>query len=324
MGPAQGLWWHFTSALQDAASWSDASRGMPSGDDFVVGPERAMLELGIKRGQRFSLDSKAAPFHGKSFADLEDLLHLPFDIVAILSETYIKDDDGIPDELRQRMHVGTVLPSITVAVDLESQEARDRLAWAVNGERVVERAVSTVSEQLAASGIDAIPWCLLGSYFKLPGIGWLPSYGLSLVGKFRDGGDLFLAPFPYPLSELGRTLLARPETARDLDHDLNVVASLCVTLGLHNVSAERVPVPPKLAASRSRKGQAPLYDYHVLTVEWYGEGGHDPGDGTRTIRSHLRRGHVRRLPDGRRIWVRAAMVHGRRDGFLAKDYAVGG
>lgn len=39
-------------------------------------------------------------------------------------------------------------------------------------------------------------------------------------------------------------------------------------------------------------------------------------------REHLRRGHIRRLPDGRKIWVQACVVGSRALGVVRKTYAV--
>lgn len=104
----------------------------------------------------------------------------------------------------------------------------------------------------------------------------------------------------------------------------NALLGLCEMLACVNVSAESVSVPSALAAKRARTGKKPLYDYHVLKVggdSWHYERPHGGGssDG---YRSHLRRGHVRRLDEARRTWVRATFVHGAVDGFVDKDYEV--
>ena len=48
-----------------------------------------------------------------------------------------------------------------------------------------------------------------------------------------------------------------------------------------------------------------------------------PSGHHRSPREHLRRGHIRRLADGRRIWVNAAIVGaGKGVGVVSKDYAL--
>lgn len=104
--------------------------------------------------------------------------------------------------------------------------------------------------------------------------------------------------------------------------DVSRVSNLLALLQLHNVKTERVDAPHKLNVKRARSGKLPLYDYHVLNVagdSWRGTAGDGSGQGSR---SHLRRGHIRRIADDRCVWVRATYVHGRIPGFVDKDYAM--
>jgi len=93
-------------------------------------------------------------------------------------------------------------------------------------------------------------------------------------------------------------------------------------LALKNVRPQIDEPPPKLNKKRAASGKLPLYAYHVLEVDGEVWGPHSKGDGSAEYRSHLRRGHIRRLSDGRAVWVRATYVHGRMPGFVSKDYAV--
>ena len=103
----------------------------------------------------------------------------------------------------------------------------------------------------------------------------------------------------------------------------NVVA-LCKLLEIHDTTTVKVPLPKALASNTRKWGTGKGgYDYHVLSVG--GEVWDSPHEATDTgdgVRSHLRRGHIRRLSD-RTTWVRATYVHGRREGFVEKDYLVG-
>lgn len=106
---------------------------------------------------------------------------------------------------------------------------------------------------------------------------------------------------------------------------IGTVHSLCGMLALKNVQTKRVDPPEKLNKKRVANGNKPLYSYHVLNVggEVWDSAGVDTGDG-QGFRSHLRRGHIRRLSDDRCVWVRATYVHGRIAGFVDKDYNVMG
>lgn len=103
---------------------------------------------------------------------------------------------------------------------------------------------------------------------------------------------------------------------------VHALATFCALLEVHDVETPVVSAPSKLQASRTKNGKVPLYDYRVLRIG--GETWDTPyvssgtGEGRR---SHLRRGHIRRL-ESKTVWVRATYVHGSKDGFLHKDYEV--
>lgn len=102
------------------------------------------------------------------------------------------------------------------------------------------------------------------------------------------------------------------------------VVALCVMAGLDNVTTETVEPSARQNAKLKSRGKLPLYSYKILNVdgERWESNGFDSGDG-QGYRSHLRRGHIRRLADGRAVWVRATYVHGRVAGFVDKDYNLG-
>lgn len=72
------------------------------------------------------------------------------------------------------------------------------------------------------------------------------------------------------------------------------------------------------------KAALPFDTYHVLTIDVPDKAGDGASTGGhRSPREHLRRGHIRRLADSRRIWVNATVVAaGRGAGVVTKDYAV--
>ncbi len=81
-------------------------------------------------------------------------------------------------------------------------------------------------------------------------------------------------------------------------------------------------------AGKKTKGAIPFDTYHVLTIDIgkRDEGVSGASGGShRSPREHLRRGHIRRLADGRRIWVNATVVAaGKGAGVVKKDYRVRG
>lgn len=112
-----------------------------------------------------------------------------------------------------------------------------------------------------------------------------------------------------------------PEKLRPtLAADAWALMSFLNALACCNVHVQRSE--PKKAGKKI-KSALPFDTYHYLTID---VAGHVPGAGTasgahRSPREHLRRGHIRRLADGRRIWVNATVVAaGRGAGVVTKDY----
>jgi hypothetical protein len=71
------------------------------------------------------------------------------------------------------------------------------------------------------------------------------------------------------------------------------------------------------------RGMVPFDEYHVLTLPSHRSiDGTDQGGSHRSPREHLRRGHIRRLSDSRKIWVNAAIVNCGIGSKTKKDYAI--
>lgn len=108
----------------------------------------------------------------------------------------------------------------------------------------------------------------------------------------------------------------------DAADEISAYIDLVTALSLTNVEVSDYRQPRALRVARSKKKQS-LFDYKVLSIRM--------GQGDKTVRealygdrasprSHLRRGHLRTLGDGRRTWVRPAFIHGSGDGFVHKSY----
>ena len=73
---------------------------------------------------------------------------------------------------------------------------------------------------------------------------------------------------------------------------------------------------------REAKGKVPFFTYKVLTLKPSKRSSGEGLGGTHASpRVHLRRGHIRRLPD-KRIWVNGCVVGDKSKGMVVKDYAV--
>lgn len=112
------------------------------------------------------------------------------------------------------------------------------------------------------------------------------------------------------------------QPASDYMDEVVSLMSFLNVIKCSNVHIERSE--PKKSGKKI-KAALPFDAYHVLTIDVPGRAGEssDARNNSRSPREHLRRGHIRRLFDGRRIWVNATVVSaGRGAGFIAKDYAV--
>jgi hypothetical protein len=107
---------------------------------------------------------------------------------------------------------------------------------------------------------------------------------------------------------------------RDYAEEVTVLMGFLNALACSNVGIERLN---DRRASPKVKGAFPFDSYHVLTIEST-NGQQKSGVGIigshRSPREHLRRGHIRRLHDGRRIWVNAAVINAGTPGKVTKDY----
>ena len=103
---------------------------------------------------------------------------------------------------------------------------------------------------------------------------------------------------------------------------------LCEALSCSNVESEPIEqIDARKNAKRIKQGKVPLYETRRLVVKASKRpsrrDGASDGDSARsTPREHLRRGHIRRLDETRRIWVNACVVGSRERGVIEKRYSV--
>lgn len=99
--------------------------------------------------------------------------------------------------------------------------------------------------------------------------------------------------------------------------------NLFYILGCSNVETADNPAPAALNKKRAKAGKFPVLEYKtlVLKLDSLRTGGQAGGGTHASPRVHLRRGHVRRLESGRRVWVQACVV-GSTHGMVLKDYKI--
>lgn len=110
-------------------------------------------------------------------------------------------------------------------------------------------------------------------------------------------------------------------------YDVTALLEFCEAISCCNVSSEIIQHEDKVAnKKRQAKNKLPLYETRVLTVSL-------PSKSTSTSsgyafaernspRQHLRRGHIRRLDDNRKIWVNSCVVGKSENGIIDKSYNI--
>lgn len=147
-----------------------------------------------------------------------------------------------------------------------------------------------------------------------------PYIGVSPNGAAADGRICsYVAELPAMARATGNAREGDP--ARDMAEEIGVAFDLCEALRCTNVSAPIVKPDARKASHRARDGKLPLVSFHVLEVRAASAARAPPAGGHHASpRTHLRRGHVRQLPDGP-IWVNACLVNPGH-GAVIKDYAI--
>jgi hypothetical protein len=114
------------------------------------------------------------------------------------------------------------------------------------------------------------------------------------------------------------------ETISDVDREmiLRMVAMFYATLN-RGASAHFPRVKEGLTSRRLRaKGRAPLYDWVTVEVAPVKPKAAPQGGTHASPRAHDRRGHLRRLPSGKSVWVRPCRVGNEANGFVFHDYKI--
>lgn len=112
-----------------------------------------------------------------------------------------------------------------------------------------------------------------------------------------------------------------PENAAllDLADEARAVFELIEALSCSNVQAMTLPCA-KLNKSAARRGALPFDEYKSLVVRPASGAGSSCDSDRRAPREHLRRGHIRRLPNGNKIWIQSCVVSAGAAGRIDKNY----
>ncbi len=159
---------------------------------------------------------------------------------------------------------------------------------------------------------------------------WVPMIGSWLIpcegGSSRDWQVIVTLPDAFEtIVEPEGIQEAKQAVHTDILGEGRVTLELCEALTCNNVSIGTIQqCDPRVNARRIRDGKLPLLETKVLTIEVPGSArlrSSASGLADRASpRQHLRRGHIRALACGTRIWVSACVVGDAGRGAVSKTY----
>lgn len=143
--------------------------------------------------------------------------------------------------------------------------------------------------------------------------------------KVGSGAPHTLGYFTYAIQDRQIVMLSN-----DMPNEQNVqmvMRMLALWYGalVQSGEAYRPAVKEGLTSKRLQaKGKAPLFSWHTVKIEPFKPKQEHRGGTHATPRLHDRRGHMRRLANGKTCWVRACKVGDASKGVVFKDYEVKG
>lgn len=145
--------------------------------------------------------------------------------------------------------------------------------------------------------------------------GVLPAKWPMMVYKISDTGELQCSKAPNETEEMADT---------NTRLCLSVIASFYAILATSSVHTYK-PVVKKgfISQKRIAKGKPPLYDWTTVVLDPIKPIKSEYKGGTHASpRHHERRGHFRRTPSGKQVWVRNHKVGNPANGTVFHDYMV--
>jgi hypothetical protein len=107
----------------------------------------------------------------------------------------------------------------------------------------------------------------------------------------------------------------------DTTAESTAIRQMCSVLNCSNVETKTVSPSKKLNKKRAQKGKQPLFEYKILEVTPQSAKIPHMGGSHASPRIHLRRGHIRRLPE-KQVWVQPCVVGEKKNGVIMKDYKI--
>lgn len=257
----------------------------------------------ISNGHRFYVPDSSNIISEKTVnPEIKFYMRLPFDCVVLLSETFLNDDIEL-----ERNSESVDSWKISIAIDIHGETNNYLKLFPKNKAVVGDYAIVSIVF-IPDENLWVFTYACAVSYHPLDSFGYK---------KYAFCGNEYLDHMNSEFSI--------DHMIKEMDSDIGSIQNLCLMLGLNNVNIRTVEPDVKLNKSRLLKGKQPLYSYSVLNVDNVLWDRHLSNCSSRTFngrRTHFRRGHIRRLANGNRVWVKAALVSGSNAGFVDKEYHV--
>ena len=114
--------------------------------------------------------------------------------------------------------------------------------------------------------------------------------------------------------------------AYDYAEESSAVGEIMTALNCRNVQMDTdrpQPVSARFLKSQSKKNRLPIYEHKTLFLKRENPTQKNAGHSFKTSpRCHLRRGHIRRIQDGRQLWINACVVGDKKSGMIDKKYSL--
>ena len=113
----------------------------------------------------------------------------------------------------------------------------------------------------------------------------------------------------------------------DISGEVASVLNLCEALSCSNVDTEVIdPIDSRKNEKRIRQGKLPMYETRRLVIKVPNSRKESNAHALQGLRQgpreHLRRGHIRKLADGKKVWVQSCVVGSKENGVIGKSYAI--
>lgn len=138
---------------------------------------------------------------------------------------------------------------------------------------------------------------------------------LTVLPEFRQAMEQHMGP------EAAQTRIGL-----DLRDEVTATVEFCLLMNCSNVKSQEVAASAALNKKRAKSGKTPFFSHHVIVIEEnagkVGAQGTADGFSGIQMRSHTRRGHIRRLQSGKTTFVRPTIVGKSSLGFIEKTYQI--